>query len=375
MFEKGQATYREDALANGANEVIQLPKGEMPHWINEAFGHPSRNLKVIGVTGTNGKTTVTQLIQQVLTTLGYSSVVQGTLNSRLTTPDLLETLKSMQTHLDNEGTHFVMEVSSHGIHQGRVDGIDFAVKVLTNITQDHLDYHGTFEAYQATKMAFMQDGNGAKIYPEDYDQVVVDFPHLLKGRFNTQNLKAVVAALSAIGIQANRVKATLKDATGPRGRFEWVDAGQPFGVVVDYAHTPDGLDNIASECRHLVDAQGGRLITVFGCGGDRDRGKRPKMGAIATQWSHQVVLTMDNPRTEDPTQIMTDILSGIPDKTKVIVEPDRHEAIRLAIAAALPNDIVLIAGKGHETDQIFATSRIHFDDREEAHAAITSKIT
>ncbi len=359
-----EATARE----NGAVDVIKMTRSELGEFANQQFNFPSHSLNVVGVTGTNGKTTVTHLIAHALAGAGYKPAVLGTLNAELTTPDSFEVARRMRAHLDAGGTHFVMEVSSHAIDQDRIHGIRFDVKLLTNITQDHLDYHGTFEAYRDTKLRFMA-GPGASFYPESYEQHALTFDVPLPGGFNYRNFQAAAAVARYYGIS----EVLLATATAPPGRFEPIRSGQPFDVIVDYAHTPDGLENVLKEAREMANRSGGRVMTVFGCGGDRDRTKRPKMGAIAERYSDQIVITSDNPRSESPLSIIGEIGVGLAAPEKSKVEPDRKAAIQWAIRHAQPNDVVMVAGKGHETYQIVAGETLHFDDREECRAAIKER--
>lgn len=366
--------YIKEAESRGAVKIVRVTRAEMAQLAAEEFGNPSKKLTVIGVTGTNGKTTTVHILWHILNATGHACGILGTLHNRLTTPESIDIQRAMADHLAHGGTHFVMEVSSHGIALNRVDEIDFDVRILTNITQDHLDFHKTFEAYRDTKLGFLKAGSGTKIYPEDIAKAQHQFQSPLVGHFNELNLNGAVAALRAIGISDETIAEGLKTLTPPPGRFQQVDAGQSFLVIVDYAHTPDGLRNILEEGRKLANRRGGNLICVFGCGGDRDRGKRPQMGKLATELADFTVITHDNPRTESEDQIMTDILAGVSasaDRFKVV--PDRHAAIVTAIHNATAADVVVIAGKGHETSQILSTGPIHFDDREVAREAILSR--
>jgi len=367
----GGEKFISDAEQRGAVATLTMTRIELGDFANTLFNSPSQHIPLIGVTGTNGKTTVTHLICAGLTAAGYKPAVLGTLNAPLTTPESLYINQSMAEHIANGGTHFVMEVSSHAIAQNRISGLKFAVKVLTNITQDHLDYHKTFEAYRDTKLGFMQTGAGVSLYPEAYQKEDVPFPVPLPGMFNYHNFQAAVATLRALGIADAKFIPGLATATAPPGRFEAIQSGQPFLVIVDYAHTPDGLENVLKEATRLAAARGGKTRVLFGCGGDRDRGKRPKMAAIATQYADEVIITSDNPRTEAPDQIFGDILVGIPDTvTNHTVIEDRRDAIFKLISHAEPADVLMIAGKGHETVQILADKTIPFDDRAIAREAI-----
>jgi len=367
----GGEKFIADAEKRGATKTLTMNRVELGDFSNTLFHHPSRQIPLIGVTGTNGKTTVTHLICAGLTAAGYKPAVLGTLNAPLTTPESLYINQAMAEHIAHGGTHFVMEVSSHAIAQNRIAGLEFAVKVLTNITQDHLDYHKTFEAYRDTKLGFMKTGSGEALYPETYQKHDVPFPVPLPGMFNYHNFQSAVATLRALGIADDQFIPGLATATAPPGRFEAIHAGQPFLVIVDYAHTPDGLENVLKEASRLADARGGKTRVLFGCGGDRDRGKRPKMAVIATQYADDVIITSDNPRTEDPTQIFSDILAGISDtQTNHTIIEDRRDAIFKLISHAEPADVLMIAGKGHETVQILSDKTIPFDDREIAREAI-----
>lgn len=333
----------------------------------------NQKMKVIGITGTNGKTTITWILREILQKAGYKVGLIGTLTGRLTTPSPWELAELFAKFKAEKTDYVVMEVSSHGIHQDRIKGIYFLVKLLTNITQDHLDYHKTFREYRRVKMWWMQRGQGIKIYPKDYQREKVDFPHSFIGEFNLHNIQAVLAVTKALGIEKKIIVEAFKQMPPVPGRFQCLNPKGKFKVVVDYAHTPDGLLNVLETSREILkkEKKQGRLITLFGCGGDRDKGKRPKMGRLAYKFSDIVVVTSDNPRSESQTKIIEDILVGIKPKfwtrkKQVIVEADRHKAIEQALAAAKPNDLVLLAGKGHETYQIIGDQRIHFDDREEA---------
>ncbi len=368
----GGEQFEAGALANGAVEVRRMTRLEMGGFANDHFGFPSRRLKVIGVTGTNGKTTVTYLIAQGLQAAGLKPMVLGTLNAELTTPESFEIARRMRAHLDDGGTHFVMEVSSHAIAQHRIHGVDFDVRLLTNITQDHLDYHKTFEAYRDTKMNFMV-GPGTAIYPEQFEKEVISFEVPLPGRFNYKNFQSAVAVLRHYGIAESVISSGMANAQAPAGRFEMIREGQSFEVIVDYAHTPDGLEKVAIEAQLMAMRGQGRLLIVFGCGGDRDRTKRPQMGRMAEKYADVVVVTSDNPRSELPDGIIAEVCSGLltPDIAMVLV--DRRAAIRWAIYQAQPRDVVLVAGKGHETYQIIGAERHHFDDREECRAALKER--
>ncbi|MDX2272200.1 MAG: UDP-N-acetylmuramoyl-L-alanyl-D-glutamate--2,6-diaminopimelate ligase [Cyanobacteriota bacterium] len=401
------------------------------------YGFPGHHLRLIGVTGTNGKTTTTHLIEHLLIAAGQPTGLMGTLYSRWgntlqvadhTTPFALELQERLAAAQQAGCQQVVMEVSSHALAQQRVWGCTFAVAVWTNLTQDHLDFHADMEDYwQAKAQLFSptyrrgraiinQDdaggrrlltqlrqadpsglvwsysgqpqtaGESADIWPEwvewgsqDLTARIhtpigsVDLQAPLTGTFNLANLLAAIGAVVERGVDLPTIQAALPHFVGVPGRMESVTLpGQDVRVIVDYAHTPDGLENLLKALRPLVKT---RLICVFGCGGDRDRRKRPLMGKIAATWADQVVITSDNPRTEDPQQILQDILAGLPDtSTPYSVELDRRTAIRQAIEQAQPHDMVVIAGKGHEDYQILGKTKIHFDDREEARLALRQRL-
>jgi UDP-N-acetylmuramoyl-L-alanyl-D-glutamate--2,6-diaminopimelate ligase len=374
----GGEPYIQSALDKGASKVLKMTREELASFAKQEFNNPSQKLFVIGVTGTNGKTTVTQLVGQVLEKAGYFPYVSGTLSSELTTPESIDIQRKMAEHLANGGTHFVMEVSSHSIAQHRILGIDFDVKLLTNITQDHLDFHKSFENYRNIKMQFLSKAGITKetvaIYPEDYKKEAVPFVPQLLGGFNYKNIQAALSILKHCDICNSNIYDYLSKAKAPPGRFEIVSEGQDFIVIVDYAHTPDGLENILLESSKLAAENSGKLITVFGSGGDRDRGKRPQMAEIAEKYSNHVLVTQDNPRGESEQQIIDDILQGFSKKTEFSVFMDRKEAVKHAITLATTNDVVVIAGKGHEEYQIFKNETIHFSDKEEAALAIKEKL-
>ena len=338
-------------------------------------------MKIIGITGTNGKTTITHVISEILTKAGFKVGKIGTLTGRLTTPSPWELAELFESFRKEGCQYVIMEASSHGIHQDRLKGIFFHIKVLTNITQDHLDYHKTFSEYKKVKLGWMAKGHGIKIYPKDWAKVHLDFPHPYMGHFNDNNIKSAYAVLQALNcIPEQKLKALFKDLSPVPGRYQPIICGQPFKVIVDYAHTPDGLQNVIDTSLKILrkERKGGKLITLFGCGGDRDKGKRPMMGHIAFTQSYISVVTSDNPRTENAEAILKDVVVGMQPKwyhknKQVIVECDRHIAVRKAIELAGPNDLVLLAGKGHETYQIIGAERIHFDDREEATAALNAR--
>jgi UDP-N-acetylmuramoyl-L-alanyl-D-glutamate--2,6-diaminopimelate ligase len=361
------------------------------------WGHPSRRLLTIGVTGTNGKTTTTHLLGSVLETAGLPARVLGTLSGAHTTPEAPE-LQERLAGIVAEGRQAVaMEVSSHALALHRVDGMRFDVAVFTNLGRDHLDFHGTEERYFAAKARLFErtmSDRGVANLDDPHGRLLVDASlipmigyamddaaHLelganassfvwrghavrlpIGGRFNVSNALAAASAAAFAGIDEATIALALSSAAPVPGRYEAVEAGQPFTVVVDYAHTPDALDEVL---RAAAATGPGRVLVVFGCGGDRDATKRPAMGATAAALADVVVVTSDNPRSEDPAAIISAVLAGIstPSRARVLTEPDRREAIALALAEAAPGDVVVIAGKGHETTQTTGADVRPFDDR------------
>ena len=395
------------------------------------WGDPTATLGVAGITGTNGKTTTAFLVRHILEAQGTQTGLLGTVKSVVggaeeeverTTPEAIDLQATFRRMLDAGDTACAMEVSSHALAQHRTDGVRFAVAVFTNLTQDHLDFHEGMEDYFSAKRLLFLPGDGAQPSPEiavvnvddpygariaaevaesgepplrtisptgadgadfraldaSFDATgsrfrcawpggEVDVRTPLAGHFNVENALAAVAACDALGVPVESAAAALADAGRAPGRFEPVEGGQSFAVLVDYAHTPDSLENVLRAARLLTD---GRLICVFGCGGDRDRDKRPLMGEIAARLADRTVVTSDNPRSEDPEAIIGEILAGIPGygngggRDDVDVEPDRRAAIALALSEAKAGDTVVIAGKGHEQGQEFENGRkIPFDDR------------
>ncbi|HLH46437.1 MAG TPA: UDP-N-acetylmuramoyl-L-alanyl-D-glutamate--2,6-diaminopimelate ligase [Acidimicrobiales bacterium] len=366
---------------------------------------PSRSMTVVGVTGTNGKTTTCALLAGVFEANGWPAATLGTLTQERTTPEAPE-LQSRLAGLRREGRRaLAMEVSSHALDQHRVDGTRFAAGVLTNVTQDHLDYHHTMERYFAAKARLFEDGRSElavlnrddpwaarlverlsggpvplhtfglsdarelRIEPEGsrfrWDGVPVELH--LGGRFNVANALAAACCARALGVTAAVVADGLGAVRRVPGRFERVDAGQPFTVLVDYAHTPDGLRQALTAARELT---AGRLIVVFGAGGDRDHDKRPLMGRAAADLADLVVITSDNPRSEDPVAIIDQVAAGAVGDRPTRLVPDRAEAIETAIWIAAPGDVVVVAGKGHEQGQEVAGRRLPFDDVAVARQAI-----
>ena len=457
---RGESTdgnrYIDAAIKQGAGAVVTDSTTEKPRvgiaWATVAhgrralagiaanfYGHPASRLKIVGVTGTNGKTTTTFLLDSLLQNLGASPpVLVGTIEYHVagkvlpsphTTPESLE-LNAMFAEATDEklgrngARHAVMEVSSHALEQARVWGIPFEVAVFTNLTRDHLDFHGDMQRYAAAKQVLFEGGGarppkcavintddefGRKLAKVSRDRgskvltyglteadVAADAVELtpqgtrfslrtsergfpiespLLGRVNVYNLLAAMGAAQALGFSWPDVVKAAASSKGVPGRFEKVSVGaeQPFTVVVDYAHTDDALRNLSAAARDFVRGKG-RVITLFGCGGDRDRAKRPLMGQAAGEGSDFVVLTSDNPRSEDPAAIMQDAMMGLKQTgTHHVVEADRRRAIAIAIEAAKPGDIVLIAGKGHEKTQTTREGAFPFDDVAEARKALEQR--
>ncbi len=379
------------------------------------YGRPSEKLKLVGITGTNGKTTCATLLFELFINLGYSvgllSTVENKINDKIleasfTTPDALQLNQLLKEMVDRGCTHCFMEVSSHALVQERVAGIHFEGGVFTNISHDHLDYHKTFDEYIAAKKrlfdglssdafalvnaddrrgtVMLQNSKAAKhkmaiksmadfkvriihntIQGLELNFDGVDVWFKLIGSFNAYNVLTAYATAMLLGEEKEAVLSSLSITKGADGRFEKVENEANILAIVDYAHTPDALENVLETLDDLR-TKNELLVTVVGCGGDRDKDKRPKMSAIATQYSDKVILTSDNPRTEDPKQILEDMRAGIPKSKErnVMVIEDRKEAIRTACNLANNNDIVLVAGKGHETYQEVNGVRHHFDDKE-----------
>ena len=405
-------------------QVPNLPVPGLKQCIGEiaacVYGDPSSRLSMIGVTGTNGKTSVTHWIAQALNACGTPSAVIGTLGNGFvgqlapaanTTPDAVQ-LQEMLAQLVRAGARAcAMEVSSHGLHQGRVNGCRFNVAVLTNLSRDHLDYHGSMEAYAAAKAGlFAWEGleHAVLNLDDEFGQALAAKPSgartvgyglcrgevaaeavkegregmslslntawgraelksPLLGRFNAYNLLAALAVLLVSGVPLEQACAALAQVRPPAGRMQTLGGGTHPLVVVDYAHTPDALEKVLAALRPLAGA--GRVICVFGCGGNRDKGKRPLMGRAAVQGADLVFVTSDNPRNEDPLAIIDDILQGAKNGS-ARSEPDRARAIFEAIGAAKSSDIVLIAGKGHEDYQEVQGQKLHFSDAEVAQKAL-----
>ena len=460
--------YIGEAVKRGAAAVVVSRRGSWPPapatvrvknvrsamglWAAHFYRWPSRTIRLIGVTGTNGKTTLTYLVESILQAAGLETGVIGTINYRYrgravpshhTTPESLD-LQELLAQMTQSGVRAVaMEVSSHALAQERVRGLDFDVGVFTNLSRDHLEYHRDMDDYFAAKQRLFNDYLPASVKPDkaaviyaddprgeqliaacraqglavwsygaggDWDvrpvEVVADFSGIrgeirakerlvriaspLVGSVNLQNILGAVAVGCALGLTDDRIARGLAGMHKVPGRLEKVDNPRGVLVLVDYAHTPDALEKTLQVVRQLTDK---KLIAVFGCGGDRDRGKRPLMGEIAARLSDFAVLTSDNPRTEEPRSILEDVEAGVrkvgltrldassgghdmaatPPRRGYYVEADRRAAIRLALSIAGAGDAVLIAGKGHEDYQILGTTKIHFDDREVAREEIASR--
>jgi UDP-N-acetylmuramoyl-L-alanyl-D-glutamate--2,6-diaminopimelate ligase len=422
--------FAPDAVANGAAALIverqlelpvpQLLVGDareaMALASDEFFGHPTRELEVAGVTGTNGKTTTAFLLFSILAAAGRRPGLLGTIENRIggerraatrTTGEAIDLQRTFREMLDAGDRSVALEATSHGSTLKRLLGVRFRVLVFTNLSQDHLDFHGTMEEYfDAKRRLFTEpdldggrppaainvgDEHGRRLAEElralgeapvefsladaagleisasgsTFAYAGLDLRTRLRGRFNVENVLGAVAAARLLGIEDDAIAAGVAHLAGVPGRFEAVDEGQPFVVLVDYSHTPDALESLLTEARTLA---AGRLICVFGCGGDRDRGKRPLMGEIASRLADLAIVTSDNPRSEDPNAIIEEILAG--GARPVEVEADRAAAIGLALAEAREGDVVVIAGKGHEQGQEFADRTIPFDDRDVSREAL-----
>jgi UDP-N-acetylmuramoyl-L-alanyl-D-glutamate--2,6-diaminopimelate ligase len=417
--------FATDALANGAGAVVvQRPldvavpqvvvedvRAAMAVAADVFFGEPTRELEVAGVTGTNGKTTTAFLVRSILEASGRRCGLVGTVEwivggerrgAPHTTPEAIDLQRLFREMLDVGDAAVAMEASSHGAALRRLDRVRFDALVFTNLSQDHLDLHGSMDEYfQAKRRLFtgpepppaaVNSGSewgarlaaelaaahraplvtfglaaGAEIRPEGLaldaagsrfraGGIAIETP--LRGRFNVENVLGAVAAGILLGVDDDAIAAGVRAVTGVPGRFEAIDEGQPFPVIVDYAHTPDSLDTVLQAARELA---AGRLIVVFGAGGDRDRGKRPLMGRVARERSDLTIVTSDNPRSEDPLAIIQDVLQGA--GVEVEIDPDRRSAIARALTLAEAGDVVVIAGKGHEQGQEIAGTVYPFDDR------------
>jgi UDP-N-acetylmuramoyl-L-alanyl-D-glutamate--2,6-diaminopimelate ligase len=399
--------------------IVSDVRAAMAHAAVRFYDDPTAEMSLVGITGTNGKTTSAFLVRHILERSGVQTGLLGTVKRVVggaeepverTTPEAIELQQVFRRMADAGDRACAMEVSSHALALRRADGIRFKVAAFTNLTQDHLDFHADMEDYFLAKRRLFEAGRaehavvnrddpyGDKLATEfdaftfsaagderadlralevsfdaagsrfrclGPDGAVADVALPLPGRFNVENALCAIASVLPLGVALEDAAAALAGAARVPGRFEPVEEGQPFAVLVDYAHTPDSLENVLASARQITE---GRLICVFGCGGDRDREKRPLMGAIAARASDLAVVTSDNPRSEDPLAIVAEIRAGMAGGgAEIEVEPERREAIRLALAAARGGDTVVIAGKGHEQGQEFEGGRkIPFDDREVA---------
>jgi UDP-N-acetylmuramoyl-L-alanyl-D-glutamate--2,6-diaminopimelate ligase len=424
--------FAEEAVTNGAAvlvveravapEVPQLvvpsTRAAMATAADVFFGEPTRELEVAGVTGTSGKTTTAFLLHSVLKAAGRKPGLLGTVESRVggdvrpvvrTTPEAIDLQRTFREMLDAGDRSVALEASSHASVLHRLDRVRFDALVFTNLSQDHLDFHPSMEEYYAAKRRLftgaapppaavnvgdlwgrnlaeeLADKNraplvtyglapDAEIRPEGLELGAagatftaggIEIRSKLRGRFNVENVLGVVAAAILLDVDEDEIAAGIAALEGVPGRFEPVDEGQPFSVVVDYAHKPDALDNVLRTARELA---GGRVVVVFGAGGDRDRQKRPLMGKVARDLADVVIVTSDNPRSEDPLAIIQDVLQGT--GTDVEIDPDRRSAIARAIEVAAPGDVVVIAGKGHEQGQEVGGEKLPFDDRVVAREAL-----
>lgn len=405
-----------ETLAENVTYILVKDSSKaLGHLASNYYGNPSQKLKLIGVTGTNGKTSVSTLLFDVFKNLGYPTALLSTVEIRIgeeiipathTTPDVI-TINRILAEAVEKGCEFAfMEVSSHGIAQNRIEGLHFKIAGFTNLTHDHLDYHKTFEEYLKTKKRFfdeledtaiaitnVDDKNGnvmlqntkakkksyalktmadyhGKLLEVDFNGMLLNFNGkefwtTLTGKFNVYNLLLVFGIAAELGFEQDEILQAISKLKRVSGRFETFKSDGGIFFIVDYAHTPDALENILDSINDIR-TKNERLITVFGCGGDRDHSKRPEMGNIATKKSTLAIITSDNPRTEDPTQIIKEIEAGVEPQnfSKYTSIPDRKEAIKMAIKFAEPKDIVLVAGKGHETYQEINGVKHHFDDKE-----------
>lgn len=432
--------FIKSAISNGASAIVceEIPTGidNDITWIKVAnssvalgflasqwFNNPSRKLTLIGVTGTNGKTTIATLIYEMARLNGHRAGLLSTVVNKIedeeipathTTPDPIELNSLLRRMVDAGCTVAAMEVSSHAAHQHRIAGLHFAGGIFTNLTRDHLDYHKTFEAYLAAKQSFfdllpkeafaltnIDDRNGmiivqntrAKVYTyslrsdADFRGHIVgnridgmsmtfngtEVETLFTGRFNASNLTAVFGASVLMGYNREQLPVEMSRLIPVAGRFQTFRSQNGITAIVDYAHTPDALINVLDAIRDIV-GRSCAVITVCGCGGNRDKGKRPQMAVAAVRRSDRVILTSDNPRNEDPAEIINDMRAGLTKEelATTLSITDRREAIRTATALAKPGDVILIAGKGHETYQIIGPVTNHFDDREEIIAAFAN---
>jgi UDP-N-acetylmuramoyl-L-alanyl-D-glutamate--2,6-diaminopimelate ligase len=398
-----------------AQMVVPDARAAMAPLAARFWGYPTAKLRVVGVTGTNGKTTTAFLLREILEAAGAQCGLLGTVRQVVggveeeverTTPEAIDLQATFRRMLEAGDKACVMEVSSHALALHRADAIHFELALFTNLTQDHLDFHADMEDYFRAKRLLFEMGPGAAVVNVDDEygrRLATEFDCVtfsaegvnadyaagevgfdaggaefsvgetavrtrLPGHFNVANALGAFAAASELGVSAGDAAAGLARAERVPGRFEPIDEGQEFAVLVDYAHTPDSLENVLRAARRLSE---GRVLAVFGAGGDRDRDKRPKMGRAGVALSDLAIVTSDNPRSEDPEAIIAEVLGGVENGANVEVEPDRRAAIALALGRAQPGDTVVIAGKGHEQGQEFADGRkLPFDDREVARAEL-----
>lgn len=419
-IEKGSTTIVCETLPQVLKEEVAYIKVKdaskvLGQMASNFYGNPSEKLTLIGVTGTNGKTSVTTLLFHLFEELGFKSALISTVEYRIgdtifpstrTTPDVLTLNKILAEAVEQKCEYAFMEVSSHGIVQNRTEGLHFKIAGFTNITHDHLDYHKTFDNYLKAKKRFfdelpetaiaitnIDDKNGlvmlqntkaekktfalktladyhGKILEVDFNGMLLNFNgkefwSTLTGKFNAYNLLLAFAITSELGFHEDDILQAISKLHRINGRFETIKSPSGIFFVVDYAHTPDALENVLDTINEIR-TKNERLITVFGCGGDRDHSKRPEMGNIATRKSTLAIITSDNPRSEDPSKIIKEIEEGVEPQnySKYTSIPDRKEAIKMAIKFAEPKDIVVVAGKGHETYQEINGERHHFDDKE-----------
>lgn len=406
--------FIDNALARGAIAVVYEKEGinKLPDIVyirvrdshaalaklaQNFYDHPSKKLKLVGVTGTNGKTTTATLLFKLFENLGHKSALLSTIENRigneifpatLTTPDPIAIASFLDQAVRSGCKYAFMECSSHAIDQKRIDGLQFAGAIFTNLTHDHLDYHKTIEAYAGAKKQlfdtlpknsfalanaddkmshYMLKDTPAHKYFFSLDGKA-DFNEIIEtkliGRFNAYNALAIYAAAVLLGAPIDEVRLVLRELEAPAGRMESIESNTGIRGVVDYAHTPDALENVLKTLREVAQS-GAKIITVVGCGGDRDSSKRPIMARITCELSDLTILTSDNPRSEDPKKILDDMVAGIPVGKKFEREPDRVRAITMAVQLSKPGDMILIAGKGHEDYQILKKGKIHFSDQEE----------
>ncbi|WP_409294464.1 UDP-N-acetylmuramoyl-L-alanyl-D-glutamate--2,6-diaminopimelate ligase [Peribacillus sp. SCS-26] len=416
---------------NASVPVVMVPETAkaMAVLADAFYGHPTQSLRLIGITGTNGKTTTSHLIEKILSDAGSKTGLIGTMYTKIgdetqetknTTPDSLTLQKIFSKMVKRDVTDAVMEVSSHALELGRVNGCDYDIAVFTNLTQDHLDFHGSMENYKFAKgLLFARLGSAFPAGKPKFavlnadDEASLDFAKYtaaqvitygidqpsdiramnleitasgtsftlqafgnehsvqlkLAGKFNVYNALAAIAAGLSAGIPLTGIIQSLSEVKGVSGRFELVDEGQDFSVIVDYSHTPDSLENVIRTVREFAR---GDVYTIVGCGGDRDRTKRPLMAKIACDLSTHAIFTSDNPRSEDPLEIIRDMEEGVKGQNYLVI-PDRKQAIGHAVSKAKNGDVIIIAGKGHETYQIIGSEILDFDDRQVARGFLVER--